>query len=167
MTAENTQDRQPDRPAWQIPDDSAGYALAERAVWHLLEKNAVDPVVLDLRGLSDVCDMFVLATGTSSVQVKALAKHVHDELLAAGHRPAGVEGMQDGRWALLDFVDVVVHVFRPETREYYQLDRLWGDARRLDLAPAWFADPQVRARHPELNFGTVAATTDKDEETRT
>lgn len=135
-----------------IPDSSAGYLLAERAVWHLLEKKAEDAVVLDLRGRSDVCDFFVIAGGSSAAQVKALARHVHDSLLAAGERAKGLEGMNEGRWALLDFFDVVIHIFHAETRLYYQLERLWGDAGRLELAPQWFQDPEVARRHPGLNF---------------
>lgn len=138
-----------------MPDDSAAYALAERAVWHLLEKKAEDLVVLDLRGTSDVCDFFVLASGQSSIQVKALAKHLQNELVAANQKPKGVEGMNDGRWALLDFFDVVVHVFHTPAREYFQLEKLWGDSPRLDLGPDWFASEECAARHPDLKFTTA------------
>ena len=145
----------PEPAADSIPDASAGYALAERTAWHLLEKNAQDVVVLDLRGRSDVCDFFVLATGLSKTQVRSLAKHAHDRLLDAGHRPRGLEGMNDGRWALLDFFDVVVHVFVPDARDYFRLERLWGDAQRLDLETSWFADPAVQQRHPDLNLASA------------
>jgi hypothetical protein len=84
--------------------------------------------------------------------VKALAKHVHQELLGSGQRPQGLEGMDDGRWALLDFFDVVVHIFHTEAREYFQLEKLWGDAPRLDLDPAWYARSATAGRHPDLNF---------------
>jgi ribosome-associated protein len=139
-----------------LPDDSAGYLLAERVCWHLLEKKAADLVVMDLRGRSDVCDFFVLASGQSHIQVTALAKHVSNALVGAGHKPKGVEGLNEGRWALLDFFDVVVHIFNTEARGYFQLERLWGDAPRLDLGPAWFASGETAARHPDLNFTTVA-----------
>jgi len=138
-----------------LPDDSMGFVLAERTCWHLLEKKAEDLVVMDLRGRSDVCDFFVLASGRSSIQVKALAKHLHKELLGAGHKPKGLEGMEDGRWALLDFFDVVVHIFHTEVREYYQLEKLWGDAPRLDLDSVWYASPDTAGRHPDLNFTTT------------
>lgn len=143
-------------PEFAIPDDSDGWKLAERAAWHLLEKNADDVVVLDLRGHSDVCDFFLLASGESDVQVRAAAKHLQDVLVGAGHKPKSSEGMSEGRWALLDYFDVVVHVFHVRSREYFQLERLWSEGRRLDLGPAWFADPQVVARHPDLNFATAA-----------
>ncbi len=139
-----------------LPDDSPGFLLAELVGWHLIEKKAEDLVVIDLRGISDVCDFFVLASGKSKVQVKALAKQLHKELLGAGHRPKGLEGMDDGRWALLDFFDVVVHIFHTEVREYYQLEKLWGDAPRLDLDSVWYASPDTAGRHPDLNFTTIS-----------
>ena len=135
-----------------LPDDSTGFALAERAGWHLLEKKAEDLVVIDLRGRSDVCDFFLLASGQSSIQVKALAKHLHKELFGAGHKPKGIEGMDDGRWALLDFFDVVVHIFHTEAREYFQLEKLWGDAPSLNLDSVWYSSPDISERHPDLNF---------------
>jgi len=143
---------------FKLPDESAGFHLAERTGWHLLEKKGDGLVVLDLRGRSDVCDFFVLATGQSHVQVKALAKHVHNALLGAGHKPKGLEGMTDGRWALMDFFDVVVHIFDPTAREYFQLEKLWGDAPRLDLDPGWYARSDTIERHPDLNFTTAADT---------
>ncbi len=139
-------------PAFTMPDSSAGFALAEAACWFLTEKNAEDIVILDLRGFSDVCDFFVIAHGNSDVQVNALARQLRDKLGEHGHRARNVEGLGLGHWVLLDFFDVVVHVFREDTRRYYQLERLWGDAGRLDVPYDWFRDPQVAARHPELNF---------------
>jgi len=142
--------------AFSMPDETAGFALAERCVWHLLEKAGEDLVILDMRGRSDVCDFFVLASGKSDTQVRALAKHLQDHLVEAGHKPKGIEGMSEGRWALLDYFDVVVHVFKTDSREYFQLDKLWGDAGRLDLAPDWFAAADVAGRHPDLKFITNA-----------
>ena len=157
----NTTDSQPTNPepaevVPAMPDESEGWRLVERAAWHLLEKKAEDLVALDLRGRSDVCDFFLLASGTSTIQTKALAKHLQDTLLTAGHRPKGLEGLDEGRWALLDFFDVVVHVFVPDAREYFQLERLWGDAPRLDLDPAWFAREDVQQRHPDVSFNMTA-----------
>lgn len=143
-----------------MPDDSAGFALAELAVWRLLEKQAEECLVLDLRGRSDVCDFFVLASGHSDVHVRALAKSTHNALVDAGQKPKGLEGMDEGRWALLDFFDVVVHIFDARVREYFQLERLWGDAPRLDLEPSWFTDPAVAARHPDLKFHIPGAAAD-------
>jgi len=96
-------------------------------------KKAVDMVGLDLSGLDGVADYFLICSGTSEPQVKAIAEAVEDQLRAAGAKPWHIEGREFRRWVLLDFGDVVVHVFHEKTREYYLLERLWGDARRVDL----------------------------------
>jgi ribosome-associated protein len=96
-------------------------------------KKAEQLVGLDLRGLEGVADYFLICSGTSEPQVKAIAEAVEDHLRAMGARPWHVEGREGRRWVLLDYVDVVVHVFHEKTREYYLLERLWGDARRVDL----------------------------------
>ncbi len=111
-----------------MPDESDGFRLAQRAAHALLALKGEDVVILDLRGLSDVCDFFVIASGSADVQVKAMARAVRNSLVEIGQKAVGSEGEADGRWALLDFVDVVVHIFRHEVRQYYQLERLWGDA---------------------------------------
>jgi ribosome-associated protein len=155
---EPAKDQEKSTPAQEtvMPDESSGWQLAERACWHLLEKKGEDLVVLDLRGRSDVCDFFVLASGSSDVQVRALAKNLQDHLLDVKQKPKGVEGLNEGRWALLDYFDVVVHIFREEARDYFQMERLWGDAGRLDIGPEWFADAAVKLRHPDLKFHTGA-----------
>ena len=94
----------------------------------LEDHKAVDVVVLDLRRLSDAADIFVIATGTSDTHVRTLAEAVLEAVERGGRRPHHVEGVAAGRWALLDFVDIVIHVFHPSLREYYQLERLWADA---------------------------------------
>jgi ribosome-associated protein len=98
-----------------------------------LSKKASAPIALDLRDLEGVCDYFVIVSGSSDVQVKAIAEAVEDRLREHGQRPWHVEGMEGRRWVLLDYVEFVVHVFHEKTREYYLLDRLWGDARSVDL----------------------------------
>ena len=94
----------------------------------LLDRKAVDPVVLDLRGLSSATDYFVIVSGTSDAHVRGMAQHLVTALAPVGVEPHHVEGLQQGRWVLLDYVDFVVHVFHPELRDFYQLERLWGDA---------------------------------------
>jgi ribosome-associated protein len=89
---------------------------------------AQDVVVLDLRGLSEATDYFVIATGTSDTHVRALAERVIEAMGTRGLRPHHVEGLTTGRWVLLDFVDLVVHLFHPTLRQFYQLERLWADA---------------------------------------
>lgn len=98
-----------------------------------LERKAHDVLVLDLTGISSATDHFILATGNSDVQVKAIAEHILEELKKEGDRPEHVEGLEGGRWVLLDYIDYVVHVFHPQAREFYQLESLWGDAPRLEM----------------------------------
>lgn len=95
-----------------------------------LSKKAEDVVILDLTGVEAVCDYFVLATGHSEVQVKAIADAVEEGMAERGRKPWHVEGYEARRWILLDYVDLVVHVFHVRAREYYLLDRLWGDVGR-------------------------------------
>lgn len=87
-----------------------------------------DVRVLDMRGISDATDYFIIASGTSDAHVRGIANSVVDKLHLRGTKAYHVEGLHAGRWVLIDFVDYVVHVFHPETRSFYQLERLWGDA---------------------------------------
>ncbi|MDH3733994.1 MAG: ribosome silencing factor [Gemmatimonadota bacterium] len=98
-----------------------------------LERNAREPVVLDLRGISDVTDFFVIASGDSDTHTRAISENIVDRAREAGFRPVGVEGLNFGRWVLMDFVGLVVHVFHQPVREFYRLETLWGDAPRLEL----------------------------------
>ena len=90
--------------------------------------------ILDLRGLTDATDFFVIASGTSDAHVRGIAESVIEKLDRKGHHTHHVEGLNGGRWVLLDFVDFVVHLFHPETRSFYQLERLWDDAPELLLS---------------------------------
>lgn len=108
--------------------------LAREAARLTLTKRAEDVVILDLRELEGVCDYFVLATGQSEVQTRAIADAVDEGMRARGMKPWHVEGYEARRWILLDYVDFVVHVFHTRAREYYLLDKLWGDARRETVA---------------------------------
>jgi ribosome-associated protein len=94
----------------------------------LLDHKANDVVVLNLKGVSDMTDFFVIASGTSDTHVRALGGHVQEELQKSGSPAHHVEGMTQGRWVLLDYVDFVVHLFHPALRSFYQLERLWSDA---------------------------------------
>ena len=100
-----------------------------------LDRKAEEVVALDLRGVSSATDFFVLATGNSDIQVRAIAEHILEQLAKEGVRPLHVEGLDRARWVLLDFVDFVVHVFHPVAREFYQLELLWGDAPTQVFAP--------------------------------
>lgn len=98
-----------------------------------LERKAQDVLILDLQGISTATDHFVIATGTSDVQVRAIADHILEELRKEKVKPAHVEGLETGRWVLLDYIDFVVHVFHPQSRSFYQLEALWGDAPRHEM----------------------------------
>ncbi|MEZ4586999.1 MAG: ribosome silencing factor [Gemmatimonadales bacterium] len=97
------------------------------------DRKAQEIVTLDLRELSDATDYFVVASGTSDAHVRGIADLVLERLAEIGYRAHHVEGLPGGRWVLLDFVDFVVHLFHPETRRFYQLERLWSDAPRVML----------------------------------
>ncbi len=103
------------------------------AVEAVRDRKAVDLLLLDLRGISDATDFFLLASGTSDTHVRSIAEHVLDALREHGLRPSHVEGLRGGRWVLIDCIDFVVHVFHPAAREFYRLDRLWGDAPATEL----------------------------------
>lgn len=94
-------------------------------------KQGEDVVILDVRDLIVITDYFVIASGSSDRQVKTLFEEIEKALKELGVRPVRREGESDARWVLLDYVDVVVHVFADEDREYYDLERLWRDAPRV------------------------------------
>ena len=102
--------------------------LAKRSAELALEKKCEDIKILDLRGLTSVTDFFVIATADSERKAKAAAEHVIDELKEDGERPMHVEGMDSMHWILLDYIDVVVHIFMPDERRFYDLESLWSDA---------------------------------------
>ena len=102
--------------------------IRERCIEHLQSRKAEDLAVIDLRGIADFSDYFIVCTGAADTQVRALADAVIEGLKSEGHRPWQVEGYDTRKWILIDFVDVVVHIFQPEERQFYSLERLWGDA---------------------------------------
>ena len=98
-----------------------------------IEKKAQDPVLLELKGISSVTDYFLLCSGRSDRQVQAIAQGIEEDLKKKGIRPLGQEGMVEGRWILLDYEDVVVHIFLDPVRKFYDLEGLWIDAQRVNL----------------------------------
>jgi ribosome-associated protein len=106
---------------------------AQRAAQIALDTKALDVVLLDLRGVTDMTDFFLIASGTSDTHTRAIAEHIMETMKKEGYRANHVEGLEQGRWVLVDFVDFVVHVFHPTLRNFYQLERLWGDAERVTL----------------------------------
>ena len=93
-----------------------------------LDKRASDIVILDLRESTSVTDFFVLCSGSADIHVKAIAENIREGLAEEGQKPWHIEGLAYGSWVLLDYVDFVVHIFLKEKREFYDLERLWGDA---------------------------------------
>ena len=120
-------------PARRVPAGVPALDLLRAAAEAALSKKARAPVALDLRELSGVCDYFFICSASSEVQVKAIAEAVEEGLKERGVRPWHIEGFESRRWVLLDYVEIVVHIFHEKTRDYYMLDRLWGDARNVDL----------------------------------
>lgn len=107
-----------------------------QAALHALDEHkGTATVVLDMRGISGFTDFMILSTGGSERHAQALADAVEEDLRGSGTRPAHIEGRQQGRWVLLDYIDLIVHVFTPEAREFYQLERLWRDAPMLEWSP--------------------------------
>jgi ribosome-associated protein len=105
-----------------------------RAVRAALDRKASDVVLLDLRNTPAFTDFFVLCSGQSPRQVKAIADAVEEALRAAKVRPSHMEGYDRAEWVLMDYFTFIVHVFTPQTRAFYSLERLWGDAERIEIA---------------------------------
>jgi len=104
---------------------------ARRAALIASEKQAIDIIVLDLRKVADFCDYFVICSGAVDVHVKAIYQHIEAELIKIGWKPKHTEGTENYRWVLMDYFDLVVHVFQSDARGYYSLERLWGDTPRV------------------------------------
>lgn len=115
------------------------------AIEAVLDKKALDLVVLDLRGLSSFTDYFVICSGTSVRQTQAISDAVEERLRADGRR-ASVEGYREGEWILMDFGDFLVHVFTESKRDYFDLERLWGDAPRVPVEGVEEPVPRRRRR---------------------
>jgi ribosome-associated protein len=116
-------------------------SLTQLIAQYASDKKAIDIVGLDLRGVAGYTDYFVICSGNSDRQVKAIHDAIHEGLKKNhGLLPRRVEGLGQAHWVLMDYLDVVVHVFIPDTRDHYRLEQLWGDVPRveleLDLEPA-------------------------------
>jgi ribosome-associated protein len=106
----------------------SGRRTAQRAARAALDKKAVDLTVLDVQGVSSVTDYFLVCSGKSTPHLRTIIDAIRTELKADGVRPLHAEGRPESGWVLLDYGDVLVHVFLEDTRAYYALERLWGDA---------------------------------------
>ena len=112
---------------------SNSLALAQRAAQIAIDNRATDVVILDLRGVTDMTDFFIVASGTSDTAVRSIGQHLIEDMKKEGSPAHHIEGLEKGRWVLLDFVDFVVHVFHPTLRNFYQLERLWADAEQIPV----------------------------------
>ena len=124
------------RGARRAEKETRAVSAEEKACWAhaaLLGRRAADPVVLDMRELTVITDYFLICHGTSGVHIRGLAEAVREALAEKGLRAQGIEGYQQARWVLLDYGDVIVHIFADEERSFYDLERLWSDAPRVSL----------------------------------
>ena len=119
------------RPRKKAPAIPASVTLAAEAA---LDKKAIDLILLDMREASSFTDFFLICTGANVRQVQAIADAVEERLRDEGVKPALVEGYDRADWILIDYFDFIVHVFAPTTRDFYSLERLWGDAKRIELS---------------------------------
>jgi ribosome-associated protein len=97
---------------------------------------ALDVVVLDVRQVASFADSFIICSGRSHRQVTAMAEHIEQELKSQGIKLLGLEGLREGHWVLMDFGDVIIHIFYEPVRTFYDLEGLWSDAKRIDLGDA-------------------------------
>lgn len=136
--------QRPVRPA----DPKAMALLAAAAA---LDRKAEDLTLLEVTELTGYADYFLLASGRSTRQASAIAERIERVLKKAGVKPLGIDGLKEGRWALLDFGDVVIHVFHTPLREFYDLDSLWADAPKVELEPRALAEliPKEKDQKPE------------------
>ncbi len=133
-----------------MPEERANltsYQKAIAAAEAALEKKAFDLVVLEVEHLSSIADYFIVATGRSDVQVRAIARGIEERLALSGARPPAIEGLGHCHWVALDYADVVVHLFLEPAREFYRLETNWTDAREVELPEPWRSQARERAPH--------------------
>lgn len=129
--------------------------LAKRIADLMISKKAIDVVMLDLKKLTSATDFFVICSADSDTQVKAIADSVQNGMEALGESIWHKEGYHALRWIVLDYVDVVVHVFHKEERSFYNLDRLWGDAKRTEVQdPLAVPKPPAKKRQTTMRKPT-------------
>lgn len=107
--------------------------LAVKAAEAALKKKALDVTILELSGLTVIADYFVICSGESTTQVKAVAQFIEATFAQERLKPIGIEGVAHSHWILLDYGDVIIHVFEKETRAYYNLEKLWMDAKTIEI----------------------------------
>ncbi|MBI4795754.1 MAG: ribosome silencing factor [Deltaproteobacteria bacterium] len=138
----------------------AAEALLEQAVKTIDAVKGLDPVALEVKGLCSFADYFLICSGTSRRHVLALAEHLEEALGKAGVKPLGVEGLQEGLWVLMDFNDLVIHIFSQPLREFYNLEGLWAEAPRLFMETGSPDSPS------SLSGGSRPTTPEEGDQTR-
>lgn len=133
----------PGKPRPKLPSSLAASEKADLAASLLLDKRAQKPVLLDLRSLALFTDYFLICHATSTVHLRTLVDALLEGMEYSGGRPSGVEGTPESGWVLMDYGDLVLHIFSEREREYYNLERLWGNAPRTE-----FSDSDQPARKP-------------------
>ena len=113
-----------------VPADGSltGEALVDRIAAIASDRKAIEIRVLDVRGIVGYTDFFLICSGNTERQTKAIHDAIHEGLKADGLLPRRIEGAREARWVLMDYLDCVVHIFTPDAREFYRLDQLWGEA---------------------------------------
>jgi ribosome-associated protein len=109
-------------------DQLQGEALVDRIASIASDRKAIDIRVLDVRGMVGYTDFFVICSGNTERQTKAIHDAIHEDLKRDGVLPRRVEGSREARWVLMDYIDAVVHIFTPDARSFYRLEQLWGEA---------------------------------------
>ena len=99
----------------------------------VLEKKSIDPVILDLRGLTSIADFFIICSARSNRQVMAIAEFIKADLKKHGIKPVGIEGIKEGRWVLINYGHVIIHIFYESLRSFYDIEGLWTDAKRISM----------------------------------
>ena len=124
----------------------------ELAVRTIVDHKGLEPVILEVKGLCSFADYFIVCSGGSRRHVLALAQHLDESLSKAGAKPLGMEGMEEGQWVLMDYNDVVIHIFSQPLREFYNLEGLWAEApqTRVDSA-AYAASPALSSQDPDVD----------------
>jgi ribosome-associated protein len=114
--------------------------LAHKLAWLLWEKKGDQILIMDLRKLTPIADYFLVCSVDTDIQARAIVHHIEEQMRPEGIRPWHVEGAHETNWVLLDFVTVVVHLFKPEARAFYHLEGLWGDAEMTEINDSIYKD---------------------------
>ena len=125
-------------------------ALVELVVKSLVDHKGLEPVIIEVKGLCSFADYFIVCSGGSRRHVSALAQHLEESLSQVGAKPLGVEGMEEGQWVLMDYNDVVIHIFSQPLREFYNLEGLWAEASQTHVESA--ASASSHPHSPQENI---------------